>query len=132
MKPKKLMIWTTAGVGAAAMTLWSGDVQAFFPPLPTASNDPITVTNPPTSSPILINPITREPIRIEPNTPLAIPPVSPPPFVPPPNVPQTVPPICVHPPTPQNVPEPGTILAASLGLAAVVVARKSRLSAKAT
>lgn len=126
MKPNKLMMWTTATAGAAALTLWCTDAQAFFPPLPLASPDPITVTNPPVIAPILINPIGVTPIVISPNVPLAIPPVSPPPFTPPPppNVPQVVPPICVHPPIPQNVPEPTTIVGAAMGLAVLGAARK--------
>jgi len=125
----KLLSWTTATAGAAALTLWCTEAHAFFPPLPLASDGPITITNPPAIVPILINPIDMTPVVISPNVPLAIPPVSPPPFTPPPpppNVPQVVPPcVCVNPP--QNVPEPTTLAAAAIGLATLVAVRKRHM-----
>lgn len=108
----------TTAVGAVAFTLSTETAQAFFPPLPLGSG-PVTVSPlPPVNVPT--TPITP----VNPNIPVIppiVPPVPPPPFVPPPipTVPTTVPPTVPHvcPPTPQNVPEPATLVSGFLGLA---------------
>lgn len=116
---------TTTGVGAIAFTLTSGAAGAFFPPLPLATPDPVTIVSPPPVAPILVVPTITPPILVEPVKPLppvVVPVVPPPPFVPPvspPNVPQTVPPVCTCPVTPQTVPEPATVLSGLIGLSVV-------------
>jgi len=87
-----------------AVTVYSSSASAFFPPILGSDPPGVVVVPPPVSPQIPLPPV--------------VPPVSPPPFVPPP-VPPTVPPpvtpndTC---PTPHDVPEPGTIALALIGL----------------
>jgi len=128
---------TTTGLGTLAFTVTSGGAMAFFPPLPLASPDPVTITAPPPVAPIVVTPATPTPILVEPVRPLppvVVPVVPPPPFVPPqvPNVPQSLPPTCTCPqPTPQTVPEPATVLSGLIGLGVVAAnaARRRRNAA---
>jgi hypothetical protein len=88
-------------VGASAVTIYCSAAHAFFPPVPIGSE--VTVVPPVTP--------------IVPQVPPPIPPVVPP-FVPP-----VVPPVVVQPkekdcdpPTPEEVPEPATVMTALVGL----------------
>jgi len=130
---------TTTGVGAIAFTVTSGGASAFFPPIPLATPDPVTITAPPPVAPVVTTPVVTPPILIEPVPtlpPVVVPAVPPPPFVPPPpppNVPQTVPPVCSCPVVPQAVPEPATAVSGLIGLGVVAAgaARRRRGSATA-
>ncbi len=124
---------TTTGLGAIAFTVSSGGASAFFPPLPLATPDPVTITVPPPAAPILITPATPTPVLVEPRPtlpPVVVPVVPPPPFVPPaspPNVPQSLPPTWTCPmPTPQTVPEPATALSGLIGLGVVAAGAARR------
>lgn len=88
-----------------AVTVYSSSASAFFPPI-LGSDPPGVVVVPPPVSPQV------------PLPPIVVPPVIPPPFVPPP-IPPTVPPPVDpndHCPHPHEVPEPGTIALALIGL----------------
>ena len=121
---QKLLPASALGLGIYFLDLNSA--QAFFPPLPTGSETPVTVTPPTPPVIIPVNPVI--PPRPEPTVPPFVPPVvvpipvvPPPIFVPPPPPPPTivvpvvVPPDCGCPVTPQTVPEPMTILSGLFG-----------------
>jgi hypothetical protein len=114
----------TAAIGTVAFTLSAGQSSAFFPPLPLASDPPVTITQPPPVAPIIVRPTAVAPIIIPPANPVAIPTV-PPPLIPPPPVVPRVPP-CVCNPRPQAVPEPTTMLSAAIGLGLAGVAALRR------
>lgn len=99
----------TVAVASAAVTVYCGSAQGFFPPVPNGSDQVVT---PPSVSPISPLP--------PPVVPPTVPPVVPPPFVPPPPVvPPTVPPPPIDPEDcdpPQQVPEPASIMAGLIGL----------------
>lgn len=112
------MLPTVATLGVA-VTVWSSPASAFFPPIPNGSD---VVVLPPTVPIIPVDP------------PVVIPPVVPPPFIPPPVVP-SVPVVPVVPGDkcdPPQVPEPGTIAIAAVGLGAMAAgALRKRLKKKA-
>jgi hypothetical protein len=88
-----------------AITVYSSPAAAFFPPIG-SEPPPVVVVPPPVSPQVPLPP------------PVVVPPVVPPPFVPPP-IPPTVPPPVVpndRCPDPQEIPEPGTIALAAIGL----------------
>lgn len=104
------MALPTLTLTAMPFTVFCPVTQAFFPPINNQTVDP------PTSPPVIV-----------------VPPVSPPPFVPPP------PPVIVDPPPPppdivvpppcechHNTPEPSTLLAGAIGLAAAAGWKASR------
>ncbi len=87
-----------------AITVYSSPAAAFFPPIG-SEPPPVVVVPPPVSPQIPVVP-----------PPVVVPPLVPPPFVPP----VVPPPPVVVPndrcPTPQEIPEPGTIALAAIGL----------------
>lgn len=95
---------TTLGV---AVTVYCSNAAAFFPPILGSDPPGVVVVPPPVSPQIPVPPV----------SPPVVPPVVPPPFVPP-VVPPTVPPPIPneHCPNPHEVPEPGTIATAIVGL----------------
>jgi hypothetical protein len=111
----------TAAVGAAAFTLTTQTVQAFFPPITAPpAGGPVTVSPPP-PPPVIIPVVPEVPVPPVTPPPPVVPPVPPPQFVPPPP-PPVVPPQgepdcdCCQPTTPQTVPEPATVVTGLIGL----------------
>ncbi len=93
-----------------AITVYSSSADAFFPPI--LGSDPLVVVVPPPTRPV--NP---QPPPVVPPPPVIV--VPPPPFVPPPPPPRVPPPVVVpndRCPTPHDVPEPGTMALAAIGL----------------
>ena len=130
---KRLLQWGKVVPTAATVAVvggWSAPAQAFFPSyLPDILNDPVT-----TVPPVVVPP---PPFPISPPvTPVPPPPFVPPPVVPPvvppppPNVPNEVPPVpptcSCHPNTPNETPEPATLISGLIGLGVAGAARGKR------
>lgn len=115
---------TTITLTSVPFTVYCSAAEAFFPPI----NNQINVSPPPS---VVVIPPTSPPVVV-------VPPVSPPPFSPPPpppvivvppppSPPNTVPPPCECPCTcDPSTPEPSTMVAGVMGLAAAAGWRASR------
>jgi hypothetical protein len=106
MAPRRtrwLRVLPTATLTVVPFVVMGPTAQAFFPP--------ITGSNPPAQPPVVV-----------------VPPVPPPPFSPPPTVqpPVNPPPVVVVPVDPHCVPEPSTLVAGLIGLAAAGIARRRK------
>jgi len=104
-----------AALGCAAFTVLSSGALAFFPPVPTGS-DEVRVSP---ISPII--PVVPPPVAV-------VPPV-PPPVVIPKEVPKPKPPYCICPPgpiRPSEVPEPMTLISGLVGLSVLGAAALKR------
>jgi hypothetical protein len=111
--------YTACGV---AFTLTSQSAEAFFPPVPTTPPRVIIVDVPPVP-PVIVPPTVVPPVPPPPF--VEVPPVVPPTVVPPTVVPPTT---CNCPQNPNTVPEPASVTAGLIGLAAVAGYRRWKRS----